>query len=510
VMPHQAHMQRRLTIARKDDLAIARQVVDAAGLAFCRRGQAPTGADLWSWWNPLTARYFPQKHVLPDLSFLDYQVLEGELIDTYWMARTALETGSSGNYAVPAKALGWAHPWGISYGGMTGAVEINMYDGVQLAEVGSREGWLGVLLTHRMNADRQPFALYNLDGEPSSIEDWVKQGSFPHVDMNFWMTLLSGEDPFGFKDAPKFQVQYVKDNDLRPPYEGELANYLPHDFQHLVRYTRSPKVLAWLGNDALAKDDLRHAAEIVRMSMHEYPDGYGKWHSGATLFGLTKQVANYPSSGIPWGRGDGWSLDAVVAAHATGDSGYRGEVDHWLRLCADLVAQGQIPCSGFIMAAEVPQWLTGNYRMRSQPEHSIIEHTLWGLLESTFRGADPGRTDQTRQVIEDATRTVIGHIGWSGVLKAPWFIASTAPLDKSQLPFCDQPPPDGAGSGGDTFFSWASFGYGWELTGDPQFLEKATAMSGGSDPLSGLLYRLKNGNTNLESAAAVLAALQQL
>ena len=53
--------------------------------------------------------------------------------------------------------------------------------------------------------------------------------------------------------------------------------------------------------------------------------------------------------------------------------------------------------------------------------------------------------------------------------------------------------------GGDTFFSWASFGYGWELTGDPQFLEKATAMSGGSDPLSGLIYRLKNGNTNLEA-----------
>ena len=509
VMPHQSQFQRRLALARAGDADAARSVADDTGLAFCRHGQAPGGADLWSWWNPQTARYFPQKHRLPDLSFLDHQVLASQLADTYWMARTALETGNPGNYAVPSGALGWAHPWGVSYGGMTGAIEVHLYDGVQLAEVGTNEGWLGVRLTQRMLVERQPFALYDREGEPTSIEDWVQQGSFPYVNMNFWMNLINGDDPFGFGAAPQYQVQHVTANGLQPGYEGALLGHMPIDFQHYVRYTRSPKVLAWLGNDALAKDDLRHAAEIVRMSMHEYPNSSGKTHTGSYLFGLASHVGSYPGKGIPWGRGEAWSLDAVVAAYTTGDPDYRGRVRPWLETCADLVAQGQIPCSGFIMAQYVSQWLTGQYLMRSQPEHSIVEHSLWGELESVFRGADAARTQQLEQVVADAARTVIGPISWSQENLGPWFLAATAPLDHTAPSFCDGPPPDGVGNGIDTFFSWASFGYGWELTGEAEFLDKMAAMSGGSAALPGLLNQLAVGHTTIEMAAAVLAALQE-
>jgi hypothetical protein len=268
------------------------------------------------------------------------------------------------------------------------------------------------------------------------------------------------------------------------------------------------EVLAWLGNDALAKDDLRQAAEIARMSLHEYPDSYGKWHSGAGLFGLKGVVSNHPGKGAPWGRGDAWSLDAVTASYALGDPGYRALVLPWLRTCGDLIAQGQVDCSGFIMASHIPQWLTGEHRMRSQPEHTIIEHTLWGLNESVYRGADNGRTQQTRQVLAEATSTVIGPIAWSPAMNAPWFIVATAPLDWAKPSFCGGPAPNGQGSGGDGFFSWASFGYGYELSGDYEFLDKATAMSGGGNLLGNLIYLINKGNTNVETTAALLAVLQ--
>jgi hypothetical protein len=509
VVPHQAQFNRRLGLAKANDTGLALHLAYDEGLGFCRRGYAPDGAELWSWWNRETARYFNQRHVLPDLTPFGVTKMTNELAGTYWMARTALETGKPGNWAVPSGALGWAHPWGVAYGGMTGGVEINLYDGLQLAEVGTNKGWKSVQWAHRMNADRQAFVLFDQYGEPSSVEKWVQYGSFPFIEMNFWGTLLNGPDPFGFGNAQKFQVQYVANQGLQPGYEAPLAEYMPHDFQHYVRYTRSPKVLAWLGNDALAKDDLRQAAEIARLSMHEYPNSSGKWHSGAALWSLQGLVNKNPSKGLPWGRGESWSVDVVTAAYTTGDDEYRERVLPWLRDCADIVAQGQVACSGFIMAVDNPQW-SNEVRMRTQPEHTIIENALWGLTETVFRGADKGRFDQMRAVLAEATHTVIGPIAWSEAMHAPWYLAATAPLDLSQASFCQTAPapPSSLNSGADGFFSWASFGYGYELTGNEEFLQKATAMSGGGNLLSNLIYRINKGNANVETCAALLALLQ--
>ena len=515
VIPHQAQFNRRLALAHTNETELALHLAYDEGLGFCRRGFAPDGGELWSWWNRETARYFNQRHVLPDLSVFNTKAMENELAGTYWMARTALETGKPGNYAVPSGALGWAHPWGVAYGGMTGGVEVNLYDGVQLAEIGSNKGWKSVEWAHRMNCDRQAFVLFDLHGEPSSVEDWVQQGSFPYIEMNFWGTLLNGPDPFGFTSAPKYQVQYVANQGLQPGYEAPLAEYMPHDFQHFVRFTRSPKVLAWLGNDAIAKDDLRMAAEIARLSFHDYPNSQGKWHTGAGLFSLEGLVDKNPNKGMPWGRGESWSVDCVTAAYAMGDEPYREQVLPWLRTCADTVAQGQVACSGFIMAVDNPQW-SNEVRMRTQPEHTIIENALWGLTETVFHGADKGRFDQMRAVLAEATHTVIGPIAWSDAMQAPWYLAATAPLDLSLASFCQAAPapPSSLNSGGDGFFSWASFGYGYELTGDAEFIEKLTAMSdnglynGGSNLLTNLINQVNKGSTNVETVAALLAMLQ--
>jgi hypothetical protein len=103
---------------------------------------------------------------------------------------------------------------------------------------------------------------------------------------------------------------------------------------------------------------------------------------------------------------------------------------------------------------------------------------------------------------------VIGPIAWSDSLQAPWFIAATAPKDPTQPAYCEAPPPNGVGYGPDGYFSWASFGYGYEATGEAEFLDKAAAMSGGGNLYQNLLYLVHKGTTSVESAAALIALLQ--
>ena len=42
-----------------------------------------------------------------------------------------MASGSAGNYPLKSAALGWAQPWGVAYGGMSGGDEINIFDGLR-------------------------------------------------------------------------------------------------------------------------------------------------------------------------------------------------------------------------------------------------------------------------------------------------------------------------------------------------------------------------------------------
>ncbi len=505
-IPHQFQFNRRMGISRVGDEALALHLAYDEGLAFCRRGVAPGGADLYSWWNPQTARYFPQRHVLPDLSWTSFQGLEAKLNGDYWMTLKALETGAPGNFQVPSPALGWAHPWGVAYGGMSGGSEINLYDGLLLAEVGSSKGWKAAQFTHRMVSDRQCSSLYNKWGDPTPLESWlIKGGGFSFVNMNFYMGLQSGPDPFGFTSVPQFQVASVLSQGLKPGYADTLDSFMPNDFQHYVRYTRTPKVLAWLGNDALAKDDLKHAAELFRMSFHEYPGSNGKGAAGSGLYNSKKIVQSNPNHGLFWGRGESWGLDVAVAAYSVADPSYRTQLRSWLEQCGDVLASGQMSCSGFYQAVVNPKWLNGAYKARSSIEQAITENALWGLKESVFRGFDPSRLKQTEQAIADSTLGMIGPMAWAAGYNAPYFYLATADLTNSVPPFCGSVPPGGAGNGPDNFQTWSSFAYGYELTKNQAFLQKASAMIGNPNLLQGLYNA---GLGNITNQAALMATLQ--
>jgi hypothetical protein len=508
VLPAQAMFHRRLAIAKSSAVAAARAELDCETLGFCRKGSSPTGATLWSWWNPQTARYFPQKHVLPDLSHLGQNALQGNANSYYTAIKGHLENGSAtGAFPWVLPNLGWAHPYGVKYGGMTSGSEIFFYDGFKTAQASSREGYRSYEFSHRMYCDRQPQVLFNADGEHTRAEQWVVHGStLDFMPMNFFQKLTNGSnDPFGMNVSPAYQRNYVVANNLVPAYEADLVASTPIDFQHYVRFLRSPMVLTWLGNDSLAKDDLRMAAEIFRMSYHEFYNNSAGGTIPSTLRADLNSVAAHAGVGMAFGRGESWGLVSTLAAYGISDDAWRARYLPWFGTIADTVSTGQSSCNGFIQAMVNSKWLSGQFIARQSIEQAITENMLWGLKESVFRDVDPARFAQTEQVLRDSCYAMIGPMAWSSA--GPWSHLAVAPLNGQLPPYCGSVPTGGAGNGADNYQNPSSYAYGYELTGDATFLTKAALALAGGSP--NLLAALKGQNfSNLENKAALMAALQ--
>lgn len=379
VMPSQAQFQRRLVLAPtaapgQPDWKSAQVLLRREQLAFCRPNALPASGtpseSWWSWWNPATARYFPQRHALPRLDHIALApLLAQQQADLDKLVAHVQSGASYGALPVPSPGLGWAHPWGVAYGGMSGGDEIVLWEGIECAWSASNAGYRLFELAHRMNNDRQAVALFDRDGEPTRFEQWVEQGpNGPYVDMFFYMTLKPGNDPFGFDVAPTFQEQYVLANGLAPDWEDDLALYEPHDQQHLVRYLRCAQVLSWLGNDALAKDDLSMQAQLVRLSYHPYYNSIYNHVSDTGLLYDQKEVALHPHSGFDIGRGEGWAFQALNSAYALAEPQWRALTRPYFDQLVDLVATGQSSCTGILQSYAYEKILEGKYHARQSIE----------------------------------------------------------------------------------------------------------------------------------------------
>jgi hypothetical protein len=400
--------------------------------------------------------------------------------------------------------MGWAYPWGAKYGGMTGGQEIFMYDGLTTAAAASAEGWRGYEATHRMYSDRQPTTLFNKDGEPTRVADWLIHGSQgDYIPMNFFLKLQTGNDPFGFKLKPTYQTSYVKTNGLNPPYEAALLGYGAIDFQHYVRRTRAEKVLIWLGNDAIAKDDARMDAELFHLSYCEYFNDAKGTAQGSGLLADIQSVSTKPGQGFGFGRGEGWGIDAMNVAYSIGTPAWRQETLPWYQKIADMVLAGQGDCNGFWQNMYNAKWVGGLYRARQSFEQSICENALVGAIEVALRDVDLARQQEIETSLKNSLYAMIGPMGWSPSTKGPWTVTAVAPLSGGQ-PFCGSLPPNGDSGKPDKFYTWSSFAYGYELTGDTQFIDMAEVMIGGN-----LLAILEGqGYNTLENRSALLALVQ--
>jgi hypothetical protein len=509
MMPRMAQFHRRYVVAREGHVARARAVLREQTLAFSKPGTVDGGRDLYSWWNPRTARYFPQNHALPDLGHLSDAFLRQRIENDSRFAEDVLLGTTEPAWPIVTGRLGWAHPWGIADGGMPGGTEIYLFDGVETAWTGSQAGYRLAQVTHRMYTERQRNVLYDRSGLPSAYEDWLvhlSNGTFFPI---WWFNgpLLWAEDPFGITTSPDFQRLAVTALGLAPDYEQALLDHNSIDVAHLGRYSRSPKILLWLGNDALARDDMRAQAEGVLFTLTRHPqDSWGGSTIVTGLLYMMRYVDSFPGKGVGFGRDQGWMLDAMVTAYATLEPSWRARTHDWFVDVADVVEEGQSECTGIIQATPMGNIFDGQYRNRQSIECAIGDSAIWSMMTTVFGDAYPVRHQRLAGVLERSAYSMISPLVWTDEHDGPWAMIAVGPRNIGQPPFCTFWPEDGNYFIPDHYQCWSTFAFGYELTGDPVFLTRAQQMVG--QPLAQGLRA--SGVDNIQNRAALLALVQSL
>ncbi|MCA9691349.1 MAG: hypothetical protein R3A51_13030 [Nannocystaceae bacterium] len=525
-LPPQWHFTRRLALVRAGDEAHGQELVHEAGLAYARAGQSETAdLELYSWFNPETGHYFPQRHYMPLLDHLGGQqaIRDGLTADlANYAALVASGADTNANYPLVVGNQGPFHCWGVFYGGMTGGTEINPYDGELALASASNEGYRFMQLQHRMRSCRQHNRLYNLDGEHTAVEDWIVNGPqgdyvpiriFNNLDLDW-----CGEcDPFGFLQAPTYQADYALQQGLAPPYEATLVQYSVEDTQHLIRLLRTQLTLVWLGNDALARDDLMATAELTHLHLHDYPAFFYNGEPKTNGSSLLDIRPTTPGQGVFWGRGEWWQQFSMTGAYAIADDAWRAKKRGWFNYVVDeLLLRGVIPCTGYIGVA-VNKNTDYNYRSRRGNEAAFGDHVMLATLRSVYAGVDPDREAKLRDLIEQSTyASILEGYSWDDMQAAPYIEMPTAPAgDPSDL-YCAfaELPVDAqgyaTGSGPNRIELMMPLIYGYELTGDAVFLQRAEDIMSYWSNQSGLQAQIEDEGENLLNyRLPLLACLQR-
>jgi hypothetical protein len=475
------------------------------GLSFSANGK-----DLWSWFDPETARYFPQRDLLASFDLVKANGMTGRRLVRSRLAREladlreAVSAGIPKGYYVVSPNLGWAHPWWVKEPGSQGGEGIATCEGYYAVAAAAREQVDSLSLLHRMNVCRQPQAAYDRFGDPVGYHAWLDaDGKIP---FDFRLSAGVVMPPFLLPcrrgPAASEQVRAVVEKGLRPPYDlGDpfepdgtwpdradcLLAWSPHDDQHYIRYTKQPKALVWLTNDSMAKDDLLLAAELYHLARHESPHVAAHVDApaspGPTLEVWEKLARAHPHQGLPLGREDAWGIDAMCAAYSVADPDWRKRNEAWFGRMAQLMLDGAMP-SGIVQRT-VDDQLFGHVRYAATQtfESLLLIHAMRCLNESVFRGVDDARRDALEKLAVKGVDYLFFGPPWMKVanswqpypanptlfLQGPRQAIAVAPNDDYKSPpFCaespDYLPPEALGLGVEWYHPWAALSYAQEIT----------------------------------------------
>lgn len=511
LMPRQSRFTRRYLIALDEPEAIARaqEVADRADLATLARPRRQAHLARWSWWSRGTPFYFPQKFPLPVLTDFDLNDLTGRL--DHWRSTVAqqIATGSTGTYPFTSAAMGWCHPWSEPYGGEPGGGEIFHVDGVRTLVTENVEGYRLAEMTAKSYMDRQPMAFYGIDGDPIMLRDLIQvtpNGEF-FADIHFQLV------PTGVHAYPRFDLvdkthkQMVSWFNLQPEYEDQLREWRCVDIQHLIRYTRSYKVLTWLGNDSLAKDELRLCAEIYRLSFHELRSSYDGYVQGSGLLARVRAVQDNPGEGVGIGRGEAWGMDVACAAYAIGDEEFRARFKPWFDLFVQVLDQGRSTCTGNVMSLLIYNYLNGQYFMRQAFEVAKLEQSMRAIGETVYREVDKTKYYLLQEIQEGSTYSSMHPPFYSEADRGPWFTTATGSRWPDLVPdLCTNVPPDARLPHVDLSDYWDAIAYTYANTRDPFLLQRLNDMLDQAQLVLGsnqLTYQLR-----LEARAAMIQLME--
>ena len=504
VIGPQAQLVRRLVLVPLGAEAAAEDELAQQGLAFCARGPG-----LWSWFEPETARYFAQRDLLASVDFYKHGGLAGKAAVRMKEAgelrafREALATGAARGYYVTSPVMGWAHPWFVKEAGGVGGEGIATFEGHWAAGGASREGWQKLALLHRMNVSRQPEAAYDRFGDPVGYHAWLDaQGRIPFdFRLNGGVIMPPFLLPARRGPPASAQVLAVVERGLRPPYDhgtphladGEVPDradnllaWRPHDDQHMIRYTKNAKALVWLGNDALAKDDLLLSAELFHLMFHESEHVPASWSPGVTLRVWEGIVAAHPHQGAWIGREHAWGIDSMCAAYSVAGPEWRARHRPWFDRLADFLVRAEQPSGLLQRFVNVRLLGHDKYAVAQAFECFFLIHAIRCVGESVLRGVDDARRAALEEIAVRGTDYLMWGPPWARMangwqpdparptlfVQGPRQGIAISPNDDfASPPFSDAGrwgpdylPPDGLGQGVEIFHPWAALSYVEEIT----------------------------------------------
>ncbi|MEQ1891073.1 MAG: hypothetical protein ABL998_00905 [Planctomycetota bacterium] len=210
-------------------------------------------------------------------------------------------TGGASSDARPVSPL-WPHA-GVSYGGMTGGIDVWPFDGCLTASTGRG------LDTHRILATRygcRQLLIWEPDGKPVRPEAHFVNGGAQWDTFDF--VFLRDSGGAGQRDAPWEFDALPKPAGPRGYDPSQIA---PIDWQHAIRATKDALALIWLDADPAAIEYVQCMAEVGRMTFWPGP--------GRTRLALPAVAGQ----GWEVGRADCWLLNCVAASAMTGRAGMR-------------------------------------------------------------------------------------------------------------------------------------------------------------------------------------------
>ena len=315
----------RIALYRNGAASTALSLLDRRGVL-----SVDNSATAWSWRNPGSAWFGPDAIGLPDADvpwFMPFGA-SGDQI------KAALEGGFALQSAQVNAPLGPYTTRGATYGGVTGGIGVQAFQGMTAR---TPEQIRALMFVQGMDCDRMS-GLCLADGSQGAIDpaDW-DLGGIKYAQLGKFNP--NNEGPFPRSKASQWRYEQVVAQGRLPDYWGGLVQFDPYDFQHMIRGLGPNVALAWRTNDALAKEIIAHYSAWSRIESLEY--GFGR------LAESLGQSAQYPGKGGMGGREDGWMQQAIVADYLLADTERRANTMAWAKAMSKQRPQAQLPSGGW-------------------------------------------------------------------------------------------------------------------------------------------------------------------